>query len=83
MINFSNWFTYRCLDSKQGKWNACKVKVKKVKKKPHMCIDKIEQETFNAFGTSVARLGSTYLLDKTIYIVYIHDISVRTLFAPV
>lgn len=48
-----------------------------------MCIDKIEQETFNAFGTSVARLGSTYLLDKTIYIVYIHDISVRTLFVPV
>ena len=48
-----------------------------------MCIDKIEQETFNAFGTSLARLGSTYLLDKTIYIVYICDISLRTLFAPV
>ena len=35
-----------------------------------MCIDKIEQETFNAFGTSVARLGSTYLFDENIYIVY-------------
>ena len=48
---------------------------------------KIEQKTFNvgrvAFSCScVAILGSTYLLDKTIYIVYISDISVRTLLAP-
>ena len=48
-----------------------------------MCIDKIEQETFNAFLTSVTRFGSTYLLDKTIYIIYICDISVIALFAPV
>ena len=51
---------------------------------------KIEQKTFNVFNVGrvaffcscVAILGSTYLLDKTIYIVYISDISIRTLLAP-